>query len=143
MTVLLDTSVLFAHHDADAGSHEVATRAMAAVLGGSYGQPLTTDYIYDEVLTLARSRSDVETAKRLGRRIRGADEFPSAIDLQFLGPEGFRRAVTVFEEYDDQDLSFTDATIISHMERKDVDFVLTFDDDFDGIVDRLDPRDVA
>jgi hypothetical protein len=55
---------------------------------------------------------------------------------------GFRDAIDVFERYDDQDLSFTDATIVAVVERFDIDHVLSFDDDFDGVVPRAEPRDV-
>lgn len=37
----------------------------------------------------------------------------------------------------------TDATSIALCRRHDVDAILSFDDDFDGLVDRLDPADVS
>lgn len=141
MTVLLDTNVLYAHHDRSATRHEAATRAMTAVLSGRYGQPVTTDYVYDEAVTLAARRTDTDRAARLGRRIRGAGEFPGAIDLWYVGEEGFHRAVELYERFDDQQLSFTDATIVALSESRNVDSVLSFDDDFDGVVDRLDPAE--
>lgn len=116
---------------------------MGRVLAGAFGQPLTTDYVYDEAVTLIHSRTtDAEAARRLGERIRGIGEFPDVIDLQFVGETGFRRAVELHEQFDDQALSFTDATILAHVEARGIDAVLTFDDDFDGLVDRLDPRDL-
>lgn len=139
MTVVLDSSLLWAQHDRDAPRHETATTAMEAVGSGRYGQPIVTDYIYDEVVTLARARTGVDSAVAIGKRIRGAGEFPAAIDLQFLNPTGFERAVTLFERLADQDLSFTDATIVAHVRIQDIDHVLTFDDDFDGVINRLDP----
>ena len=51
----------------------------------------------------------------------------------------FADAVTVFERYDDQDLSFTDATTVALVERHGIDQVLSFDDDFDGVVHRTEP----
>jgi predicted nucleic acid-binding protein len=53
-----------------------------------------------------------------------------------------RRSLAVFERYDDQALSFTDATTAALLERHAVDGVLSFDDDFDGVVQRFDPGDV-
>lgn len=143
MTILLDTSVMYAHHDRHAPRHDVASAAMARILAGAFGQPITTDYLYDEAVTLIHSRTaDVEAARRLGERIRGVGEFPDAIDLQFVGEAGFHRAVELHEQFDDQGLSFTDATIVAHVEIRGIDAVLTLDDDFDGIVERLDPRDL-
>ena len=54
----------------------------------------------------------------------------------------FSDSVAVFEQYDDQELSFTDATTVALAERHDIDSVLSFDDDFDGVVSRTDPSTV-
>ncbi|SMO84996.1 hypothetical protein SAMN06264867_111102 [Halorubrum cibi] len=51
----------------------------------------------------------------------------------------FADSVDVFERYDDQELSFTDATTVGLCDRHDIDAVLSFDDDFDGVVNRIDP----
>jgi predicted nucleic acid-binding protein len=51
-------------------------------------------------------------------------------------------AVTVFERYNDQALSFTDATTAALLERHAIDGVLSFDDDLDGVVKRFDPAEV-
>jgi predicted nucleic acid-binding protein len=51
----------------------------------------------------------------------------------------FEDAVEVFEQYDDQALSFTDSTSVALCGRHDIDSILSFDDDFDGIVDRIPP----
>lgn len=47
----------------------------------------------------------------------------------------------VFEQCDDQELSFTDATIVALTERHGIDRVLSFGDDFDGVVRRTDPAE--
>ena len=52
---------------------------------------------------------------------------------------GFTDSVETFERYDDQGLSFTDATTVALCNRHDVEAVASFDDDFDGLVDRIDP----
>ncbi len=44
-----------------------------------------------------------------------------------------------FERYDDRSLSFTDANTIALVDAYDIDAVLGFDDDFDGLVERVDP----
>ncbi len=47
-----------------------------------------------------------------------------------------------FEEYADQSLSFTDATTVATADVHSIDYVLSFDDDFDGVVECLDPSSV-
>ena len=54
----------------------------------------------------------------------------------------FDDAVDVFERYDDQALSFTDATTVALCRRNNIDAVMSFDDDFDGVTQRVDPRSV-
>ncbi len=51
----------------------------------------------------------------------------------------FERTIQTFQRYDDQSLSFTDANTVAFVEDYDVDAVLSFDDGFDVIVDRVDP----
>ena len=144
MTVLVDTGVLYADHDTDSSRHGTASEALMAVYDGMLGQPYISDYVYDEAVTLALKRTgSAAGAKQLGARLRGSESFPDVYELLHVSPRLFNDAVDVFERYDDQELSFTDAATIAEMRDHDIDTVLSFDDDFDGIVDRTDPADVA
>jgi predicted nucleic acid-binding protein len=140
MTVIVDTGVLYADHDTDASRHEAATRAVEAIYDGEFGQPYVSDYIYDEAVTLTLKRSDVEAAKLLRKRIRGVDSYPTTYEMCSISAAVFADAVSIFERYDDQQLSFTDASTIALCERHAIDAVVSFDDDFDGVVDRIEPR---
>lgn len=55
----------------------------------------------------------------------------------------FADAVSVFERHDDQQLSFTDALTIALCDRHDIDVVVSFDNEFDGVVDRLALKRIA
>lgn len=143
MTVLVDTGVLYADHDEDATRHDIARSALEAVYDGAVGQPYVSDYIYDEAVTLTLARGGASPpAKRLGERLRGVDPYPRTYELLRVSAAAFADAVGVFERYDDQQLSFTDATTVALCSRHDIDAVLSFDDDFDGLVERLDPETV-
>lgn len=144
MSVFVDTGVFYAHHDVDANRHDVATNALTAVLGSAeYGHVMSSDYIYDESVTLTHRRTGrMADAIELGQRIRGVDPYPAGIDLVHTTRSRFDEAVERFEEYTDHGLSFTDVTTIVLAEHHDIDAVLSFDDDFDGLVDRLDPSAV-
>lgn len=144
MSVFVDTGVFYAHHDEDAPRHDAATAAMRAVVSGEFGTPITSDYVYDETVTLTYSRfDDVSEAVAVGNRILGRGAHPDAVDLLFVDSEAFFTAVDLLERYDDQGLSFTDVTTIALVDRHDVEYVLAFDDDFDGLVERIDPETVA
>jgi len=140
MTVLIDTGVVYADHDTDASRHEAASDALEAVYDGVYGQPYISEYVYDEAVTLTRTRQQsTAAATQLGKRLRGVDPFPKAYELLHVSRPVLQQAVDIFERYDDQELSFTDATLIAQYRHHDVDTLLSFDDDFDGLLDRLDP----
>jgi len=140
MSVLVDTGVLYADHDTSATRHESASQALDAVFDGRFGQPYVSDYIYDEVITLTLKRSGSHAAATaLGRRIRGVDPYPNVYEWLRVSSAVFADAIEVFERFDDQRLSFTDVTTVALTDRYDIDHVLSFDDDFDGLVDRLDP----
>lgn len=143
MSVLVDTGVLYAEYDTDASRHEQAANALEAVYDAEFGQPYVSDYIYDEAvtLTLVRGKS-FPAAKELGKRLRGADPYSSAYEILRVSSSVFNDAVERFERYHDQELSFTDATSVALCDHHDIETVLSFDDDFDGVVYRIDPGDL-
>lgn len=144
MSVLVDTGVLYAHHDTDANRHDEAVEIIDELLTGSFGQPYVSDYVYDEAITLTRKRTQsFETAKTLSDRILGNEPFPNVFDIMYVSRDVFRSAVETWKRYDDQKLSFTDATLITLCEQRNIDGVLTFDADFDGLVTRYDPLDYS
>jgi predicted nucleic acid-binding protein len=140
MSLVVDTGVLYAQHDSDASRHESAQTAIEAVARGTYGRPSITDHIYDEAVTLTHARTGRHSDARLvGEQLRERNLFRVVVTDREL----FDAAVGVFERYDDHGLSFTDATTIAVIQERGIDRVLSFDDDFDGIVDRLDPGTIA
>lgn len=144
MSLFVDTGVFYAHHDTDASRHDVATTALPTVLkSAEYGRILTSEYVYDEAVTLTYRRTNrMEDAIELGRRIRGVGTYPDSIDLLHSSRSLFEEATDLFEEYADHGLSFTDVMTIVLVEYHDIDSVLSFDDDFDGIIDRRAPKTI-
>lgn len=141
MSVIVDTGVLYAQHDEDAQRHDVAKAAMRRTIAGDFGRPFVSDHIYDETVTLTRARTGrYADAKQVSDHLLRTG---SPFELLVVDEQQFKRAVDTFERYDDHDLSFTDATTITLVEDRDIDHVLAFDDDFDGIVDRLDPGEIS
>lgn len=139
MSVFVDTGVFYAHHDRSASRHDEANALIGAILDGNFGQPYTSDYVYDETVTLTRRRTEsFEAAKTVGERILGRGRFPEIFETVVVNERLFRESVEVFERYDDQELSFTDATTVALCEDRNVDSVASFDDDFDGLLERVD-----
>lgn len=144
MSVFVDTGLYYALQNQRAANHEEAAIAFDLLFDGRFGNAYTSDYVYDESVTLVRSRTGSFTeASTVGDRILGRSGFPEAVRLLHVTDEVFDAAVEAFERYDDQPLSFTDATTVALVEHHDVDHLLTFDDDFEGLVERLDPAELA
>ena len=140
MSVFVDTGVFFAHHDTDAARHDRAVDAFDALLDGEYGQPYTNDYVFDETVTLTRTRTgSFEAADTVASRILGEGPFPRVFELLHVQPDDVHASVETFRRYEDHDLSFTDASIVALCESRGIDAVLSFDADFDGLVDRIEP----
>ena len=141
MTILVDTGVLYADHDTDATRHECANETLELLYDGEFGQPYVSDYVFDEAITLTRRRTGShDAAVRLRDRLQGSDPYPQVFELRHVSTAVFADAIRVFERYDDRTLSFTDATSVALIERHDFDGILSFDDDFDGLVRRIDPE---
>lgn len=139
MSVFVDTGVFYAHGDQRASRHSEATALLESVFDGEFGQPYTSDYIYDEAVTLTRRRTgSFEAATTVGDRILGRGEFPRIFEPIVVSERLFRESVATFERYADQELSFTDATTVTLCDARDIDYVASFDDDFDGLVERVD-----
>ena len=144
MTVLVDTGVLYADHDTDATRHGVASSALETVYEGELGTPYVSDHIYDEAVALTLTRADsFSPAKRIGERLRGAGSYPEVYEMLRVSAAVFTDAVDVFERYTDQRSSFTDATSVALCRRHEIDGVLSFDDGFDGVVERIPPESVS
>lgn len=144
MSVFVDTGILYAAFDSAATRHQTARSALTAVLtDAKYGRTITSDYVYDETVTLTLRRTgSTQRAISVGKKLRSTDG-ANAVSMIHVTEPLFDAAVNAFERYDDQRLSFTDAVTVAIVDTPRADRVLSFDDAFDGIVPRLDPATVA
>jgi hypothetical protein len=64
------------------------------------------------VVTLTRARIEsFEAAKTVANRILGENPFPRVFELLYIHPDDVHASLETFRQYDDHDLSFTDASI--------------------------------
>lgn len=141
MSLFIDTGVFYAHQHERSSRHDIATGALRSTLSGDFGALYTSDYVHDETATLVRKRTgEFDAAKAVSDRILG-DGSPITV-LQVDEPR-VRASVEAFRQYRDHDLSFTDATILSQVQANDIDAILSFNDDFDGIIRRTPPSELV
>lgn len=144
MSVFVDTGIFYAVQNERARRHEAAKSGLREATDGRWGAALTSSFVYDEAVTLALSRTGrFDEAKAVGDRILGRDPYPSVFTLLQVDGPRFRRAGEAFERFADHRLSFTDASTVALVEERGIDVVLSFDDGFDGVVERVDPGDVG
>lgn len=84
MSVFVDTGVFYAHHDTDASRHDTGLMALNRVIESpEYGHVMTSEYVYDEVVTLTHRRTgDISAGVEVGRRIR-SEGYPNVINLLY------------------------------------------------------------
>ncbi len=87
---------------------------------------LATNFIFDETITLLRSRLGWNVAKDFGQKLKKSS-FATLISVK---DEDEDRAWEIFLKYKDKDFSYTDCTSFAVMERLKMDTAFSFDKHF-------------
>jgi len=135
MAAFIDTGVFVAFSNVKDRNHARAIELLRRAAGGEYGSVFTSDYVFDETVTLALMRTkDPAIALEVGEVILGN---PSFSELLYVGDETFADAWALFKRYTGRVLSFTDCTILALMKMAKIESLISFDGGFDGIVERI------
>ena len=135
---VVDSNVLIDYKDTGAGDrHGRATDIVLGIDRGDLPTARVTDYVLLESLNWIHERHRHDIAVDLRARLSDSAGF----ELVHSAQADFRRAVELFETYDG--IAFGDATLVAHMERESIEWLYSFDDDFDVIdgITRLDGPD--
>jgi predicted nucleic acid-binding protein len=134
---VVDTGVLVGMADADDEHHDTAMEIVRAMDHGDLPTGQVTNYIALETLNWIHNRKRhqkaVETYERLNQS--------AGFEVLHAAQKDFTSALTLFQTY--EGLSFGDATIAAYMEREGIEYLYSFDDDFDAVegVTRLETAD--
>ena len=121
MAVFVDTGAWYAASVPGDSDHPAAVAFMRLNT-----EPLvTSDYIYDELLTLFRARGHTDRAKDWVTQVQ-----QGRCDVVRLMRSDLRKATDVFFHFADKDWSFTDCTSRVVMERLGIQRAFAFDDHF-------------
>lgn len=134
MTAFIDTGIFIALRNADDENHQKSKELMKRALKAEYGRICTSDYIIDEAVTtaLVRTRRH-DLAMDIGKYIL---ESPRITKL-WTTKEIFELAWQKFKILKDKPLSFTDCTTLAHTQKNQIRQILSFDSDFDGLLQRI------
>ena len=107
--VFVDTSAWYAYVRADDPAHS----AVKACLQDWEGRLVTSNFVFDETVTLIRARAGHASALRVGAALRN----PGVVDLVRLDSEDEEDAWAFFQRHKDKAFSFTDCASFALMRR--------------------------
>jgi predicted nucleic acid-binding protein len=123
----VDTGVLVGMADADDHHHDVAMETVRGMDHGALPTGRVTNYIVLETLNWIRARERHETAVETYTRLNQSAGF----EIIHAAQKDFTNAVELFRT--DEGLAFGDATVVAHIHREGIEYVYSFDDDFDAV----------
>jgi len=134
---VVDTGVLIGMADVDDEHHNVAMDIVRAIDHGDLPTGQVTNYIVLETLNWIHERKRHEKAVETYERLNQSAGF----EILHTAQKDFSSAVDLFQTY--EGLSFGDATIAAYMQREGVEYLYSFDDDFDTLegITRLETAD--
>lgn len=133
MSVFVDTGAFLAYRNQKDRYHEIALKLFREALKGKYGQIYTSDYVYDEALTLALTRTNnIAVAMDMAEVI-----LSPRIKMVYIDAQLLEKSTKTFKQYAGRNLSFTDAVSIEVMNELDIEKYLGFDSHFNGIVEQV------
>lgn len=117
--IFTDTSARYAYIDKSDADHDLAVKVVK-----NLNRPLiTSNYIFDEILTLVKLRMGYHVARNLGQKLWSQE----VAGLVRLTKEDESTAWEIFVQYEDKGFSFTDCTSFAIMERLRIDTAFAFD----------------
>lgn len=120
--LFVDTSAWFAYVNRSDPSHE----AVADLLLRFEGRLVTSNFVFDETVSLCRYRLGHRPATVVGEILRE----PEVVDLIRVTPEDEAAAWDLFVMRRDQTCSFTDCTSFALLQRLGMSTVAALDQDF-------------
>lgn len=122
--ILVDSTIWDAAKNKRDRNHDAAGEILKEIMDGTYGKPVITDYIMDEVLTWLNGHVNHEVA------VEAANVFfeTAQVEVQKVDWAILKEAYELFKKHDF--LSFTDATSTIVIKMKGIKNVATFDKDF-------------
>jgi len=115
--IFLDTSFLIGFINSDDKHHETSRNLMK-----NFESPIISDYVFMETLNVLYSRTDHHTAKNFGEYL-----LKSQVDVVKTNNTIFEESFNLFNQNDN---SFTDASIVATMNALGIEKLATFDEDF-------------
>ncbi|MFQ5981244.1 MAG: type II toxin-antitoxin system VapC family toxin [Candidatus Heimdallarchaeota archaeon] len=140
MAIFLDTSVIAAYLNIRDSRNRKAQDILERIWENEFGRVVTSDYVVDECYTLLVSRTG--NFKLLGNLFdfiygNSAKKIVKFIDFQHMTPELYDFTWKLYEKFQAPELSFTDLSILAMASKLGIEYLASFDGDFDGKMNRI------
>jgi len=124
--ILLDSSFIVAYlNEADENHFKAVQEVEIVEEGDRYGSPATTDYIFDEVVTVMLIKTgDIERVSEIGEKLL------NATILIRIDEELFNLCWKLFRQQEKPVFSFTDCSTVVACKVNGISNIATFDEDF-------------
>lgn len=131
--IFLDSGFLYAYVNVKESSHKLVTSQMKQIILGKYGSIVISNFIYDEVLTLARARTrDCKVGNKIKILIKKEINGKKLIKMINITEELMNKTELIYDNYCKEGLSFTDCSILSVMNDKKITNLATLASEFNG-----------
>jgi len=124
---VIDSGILIGAAALDDQHHDIALEIVSGIDRGELPTGRITNYVLLETLNWIHARKQHETAREFYRRLRQSGGF----EIDHAAQKDFTGAGELFETYDG--LAFGDATTVAYMQREGIEYLYSFDDDFDAL----------
>lgn len=128
----VDTSAWYAYARADDPDHARVSRALEAW----EGRLVTSNFVFDEIATLAQARLGHAAAVRVGEALRGEE----GVRMARVLPEDEGEAWAFFRGHRDKGYSFTDCSSFAVMRRLKIPTAISTDAHFRRAGFEVEPR---
>ncbi|HMF32844.1 MAG TPA: PIN domain-containing protein [Candidatus Lokiarchaeia archaeon] len=131
MGIFLDTGFFIALKNSRDIHHHAALNALAKMREKAYGQLYTSDYILDEAVTVAVSRTGrLDIVQDVGEFILHS----TFIQMLKVSEADLVQAWKLMVDYFDRKLSFTDCTNLALIGTNQIQYLCTYDEMFNGLI---------
>ena len=136
--IFIDSGFLYSYINRKDKQHTNTLSIMRLALAGVYGKIVLSNYITDEVLTLAKVRTGrCQCSKDILEFIKSKKEKNNIILEILLDKSLIQLTEENYEKYCEKGLSFTDCSILAVMKSFQIENLASFDTGFKGLVPNL------
>ncbi len=126
--IFLDSSAVIAFKNKDDIHHKKAIQIFDRIVTGEFGQAVTSEFIFSEVVTVLLLRKGLETAVEVGRVLEEARDVTVVKGSSLFG-SGWK----IFQSQEGSKVSFVDSSSIACMRERGIKHIATFDKDFQDV----------